>query len=346
MLEEIPDLRTGHAAPYVTDEWRSHPIPLDGRLERAGFPPWLTAGLVLFMALILFQVVVAPIATFALLLMSDVGLDEMLDAITTLVTDRTSLLLVANTIGQVLALAVPTLIIARLHSSRSADFLRLREADYRLVGLAVLGLAGLFPLVQWLGELNAAIPVPDIIREFERLMIEPIERMLSKPGALGFNIAMIALTPAICEEILFRGYVQRQVERTAGVLWGIAITGIVFGAYHLQITKIIPLSVLGIYLGYITWRSGSIIPAVIVHFANNAAAILIGTYAARSPDMTLEDLDSVQIPWYFLVAGFLFLAGSVHLMNVIAADRLPPDGSGNDFPLGRDRGDPNDREES
>ncbi len=313
--------------PDLDDPWREGPIPLDGSLERGGFPPWLMAGGVLFLALILFQVVVAPIATIALLLISGGSVGNLLGELTTLVTERTSLLLWANTIGQVFALGLPTLVVARLHSSRSAAFLRLAPADWRLLALSVVGLVGLFPLVQWLGELNAELPIPEIVREFEQLMIEPIERMLKQPGALGFNLSMIALTPAICEELLFRGYVQRQIERSGGVAAGVLITGLIFGAYHLQITKIIPLVVLGIYLGYITWRSGSILPAVIVHFANNAAAVMIGTYAARSPDMTLADLDSVHIPWYFLLAGVLFLIGAVYAMQRIAHDRLPPDHS-------------------
>ncbi len=115
---------------------------------------------------------------------------------------------------------------------------------------------------------------------------------------------------------------QRQIERSAGILWGIALTGIIFGAYHLQLTKIIPLSVLGIYLGFITWRTGSILPAVVVHFANNAVAVVIGTYAARRSDMDLADLASVHIPWYFIAAGFLFLAAAVRAMNLVARDCL------------------------
>ena len=322
MLETLEDAGGRTRIRQLADPWRPHLIPLDGSIERAAFPPWLTAGLVLFLALILFQVVVAPVATIVLLLSSGVRPDELLEAFGTLVNEKTSLLLIANTVGQVFALAIPTLFVARLHSTRFASLIRLTGADWRLLALSVLGLVGLFPLVQWLGELNASLPIPDIVREFERLMIEPIERMLEKPGTLGFNIAMIALTPAICEEILFRGYVQRQLERSAGILWGIALTGVIFGAYHLQLTKIIPLSVLGIYLGYITWRSGSILPAVFVHFANNAVAVLIGTYAARSPEMNLQDLDSVHIPWYFLVAGLLFVVASVYAMNIVANDRL------------------------
>ncbi len=314
----MTDYHSESAPIHLVDPWRDNPIALGGRLERAGFPPWLTAILVLFLALILFQVVIAPIATVGLLLTTGTPIDQLLPALASLATEHTRLLLIANTIGQVFALAIPTLLIALLHTRQIASFLRLDRVDIRLLLLSVAGLAGLFPVVQWLGEINSTIPVPEFIREFEKLMLEPIERLLKEPGMLGFNIAMIALTPAICEELLFRGYVQRQAERSMGATWGIVFTGLVFGAYHLQITKFLPLAALGLFLGYLTWRTGSLIPAIIVHFANNAIAILIGTYAANSESITLEDLENLSLPWYFVVAGVAIFLSAVYLMNRLA----------------------------
>ena len=283
----MTDAQPDTAAPHLPDPWAKGPIVLNGRLEEEEFPPWLTAILALFGALVLFQLVVAPAATIVLLLASGVELGDVVSTLGRLVTERTRTLLIANTIGQILALALPTIFIAFLHTRQAGRFLRFRLVDPRLLLLSVAALAGLFPIVQWLGELNNALPVPDFIREFEKLMLEPIERLLREPGMLGFNLAMIALTPAICEEILFRGYVQRQAERSMGIVWGIVFTGVVFGIYHLQVTKVLPLATLGIFLGYLTWRTGSLLPAMAVHFANNAIAILIGTYAATSEDLTL-----------------------------------------------------------
>ncbi len=300
---------------------------MDGRLERAQFPPWLTAILVLFFALVLFQVVVAPIATIGLLLLTGVSMnpDELLDVIASLATERTHLMLVANTIGQVFALAIPTMLIARLHTGYVASFLRVRLPDIKILVLATIGLIGFFPVVQWLGELNASLPFPEFIREFEKMMLEPIEKLLAEQGALGFNIATIAITPAICEELLFRGYVQRQAERSMGAFWGICFTGVVFGMYHLQPTKVVPLAALGIFLGYLTWRSGSLVPAILVHFLNNGIAVLIGTYAANRPDLSLEDLENLDIPWYIILLGVAIFCASVYLMNVYAKAQIARD---------------------
>ncbi len=308
----------------LDDPWRSGTIPLGGLLERSGFQPWLTAILALVIAFVLFQFVVAPIATVVLLFATGTRLEELLDPafLTALVGEKAELLLVANTIGQVLALAIPALILASLHSTSLLPFLRVRSVSPGLLVLSVVGLVGLFPVIQWLAEINAALPIPDFIREFERMMVEPIERLLSREGALGFNILMIALTPAICEELLFRGYVQRQAERSMGVIWGIVFTGVVFGFYHLQLTKVIPLAALGLFVAYITWRTGSLIPAIVVHFANNASAVIIGTYAATHPEMSLQDVENIDIPWYLTLAGIAFFAGAVYSMNRLARRQL------------------------
>jgi hypothetical protein len=73
----------------------------------------------------------------------------------------------------------------------------------------------------------------------------------------------------------------------------------------------IPLCVLGVYLAWLTWRTGSLWPAVAVHFTNNAIAVAIGAYVAKRPDFEMEDLESMEIPWYILVLGFAIFAVSI-----------------------------------
>jgi membrane protease YdiL (CAAX protease family) len=132
---------------------------------------------------------------------------------------------------------------------------------------------------------------------------------------LFFNLLVLAVVPALCEELLFRGYAQRQAERALGAAGGLVLAGVVFGLYHLRLSQVVPLSILGIYLGYITWRTGSLWPAVAVHFLNNAFAVAVGAYVARQPDVEPGDLDSVQFPWYFLLAGLLVFVLVVRAME-------------------------------
>lgn len=295
-----------HAEPSLPDDWaRSRSIPLNGWMERNGFTPIMTAFFGLVAAFILFQVVLSPIALVLILLIEGVSPDEMLGDVAGLIEEHAASLLTANTIGQILGLAVPAYVLARLHSSRPASFLRIRRTDAGMLILAFVGLVAVTPAIQWLGAVNEQLPLPEFIRSFEQSQMELIERVLSVDTGFVFNLVVLAMTPAICEELLFRGYVQRQAERGLGVTGGILFSGIVFGLYHLRLTQALPLCALGIYLAWLVWRTGSLWPAVIVHFANNAIAVALGAYISRDSELDITDLEQMSVPWYFVLLGLV-----------------------------------------
>lgn len=307
----------------LVDPWdRLGWVGLTGWLERQAVPPSVMAFVALITAFILFQVVISPVATVLLLMAEGVDPVALLGNLDAIIEDHAVSLLSANTVGQILGLALPAYVLARMHTDRAGAFLRVRSVDGIFVGLAVVALIVITPAVQWLGAVNEQLPLPDIIRRFEQSQIELIERVLSVDTSFLFNIAVLALTPAVCEELLFRGYVQRQAERGMGVMGGILFSGIVFGAYHLRFSQILPLCVLGIFLAYLVWRTGSLWPAIVVHFANNALAVAIGAYISQRPELDLADIEQMDVPWYLLILGVIIFAAVIVSMERIAAQRL------------------------
>lgn len=312
-MSEVPP---ESSTPTLPDAWeRRGPIPLNGWLERNEFGPLLLAGFGLIAAFVLFQLVISPVATILLLMGQGVAPEAMLGELESLIDEHARSLLTANTIGQVFGLALPAYLLARMQSSRPSAFLRLRPGDGAIIVLAVVGLVGLTPAIQWLGTINEHVPLPEFIRQFEQSQMELIERVLNIDTGLFFNLVVLAITPALCEELLFRGYVQRQLERGAGVVGGILISGIVFGLYHLRLTQAIPLCVLGIYLAWLVWRTGSLWPAIVVHFMNNAMAIAVAAYISRRADVNMTDLEAMSMPWYLVVAGIAVFVAAVALMR-------------------------------
>ena len=308
-MSEVPP---ASARPTLPDRWeRGAPIPLDGPLERRAFNPILLAFAGLVAAFVLFQLIISPLATIALLMMQGVQPADVISSFETVVEEHARSILTANTIGQVLGLALPAYLLARLHTTRPWAFVRMRPGDGVLIVLAVIGLIALTPAIQWLGVVNEQLPLPESIRRFEQSQMELIERVLSVDTGFFFNLFVLAITPALCEEILFRGYVQRQFERGAGVAAGIAISGVVFGLYHLRLTQAIPLCVLGIYLAWLAWRTGSLWPAIVVHFMNNAIAVAIGAYIARRDDLEIADIESMEMPWYLVASGLAIFAAVI-----------------------------------
>ncbi|GMQ82070.1 MAG: CPBP family intramembrane metalloprotease [Rhodothermia bacterium] len=292
---------------YLTDSWSGDRlIPLTGRLEKSGFPPWLTLIAGLILAFVLFQGI-SLVVTFALLVMKDVSLTDLTTQLDVVLEQNARELMIANTVGQVFGLLIPAIIFARLHSKNHSDFLRLRSTDIRLIVLSVIGLLALVPIVHWTGVVSDSLPWPQSIRDFEQAQMDLIDRILLQDFSVTFALSVMALTPAISEELLFRGYIQRQAERSMGIWGGILFSGLIFGLYHVRPTQAVPLSLLGLYLAYITWRSGSIIPAMIVHFANNAFAIALGRYAQTEAGSAL-DVESFQVPFSVVVPAALILA--------------------------------------
>ena len=177
----------------------------------------------------------------------------------------------------------------------------------------MLGWAVLYPAVLWSGQLNELIPLPEWLQVLEDGQVEMIEGLLLGDDlSVGFLFVALALTPAVCEELLFRGYLQRQVERGWGTVTSIVLVGVLFGLYHLRLSQVIPLSLLGVYLGFVVWATGSVWTGTVVHLLNNGLAVMAAAYARQDPTL---DLESAEMPWYFGLAGLALAAGVVHLLR-------------------------------
>lgn len=315
----------------LVDPWARQPIALDGPVEQAVATPqgrrlraFATGILGLIIAFIVFQFVVSPIALVLLLMGKGVDFGALgePEAITQLLEDNVREVIIGNSVGQVLGLGLVALLLARLHSRAIWRYLRVRRTDIMLLGLALVGLVALTPVVQWLGTINQSIPLPESLRALEETQMQLIERVLDGGLGVGFNLLMLALVPAICEELLFRGYAQRQFERGAGMVVGVLCSGIIFGLYHLRFSQALPLSALGIYLAYLAWRTGSLWPAVFIHFANNAFSILAADYAAQQPELDPHVLETMHVPWYILIPSLVAFAVVMYLLHHLAETLL------------------------
>ncbi len=310
--------------PTLFDPWsrRGH-LPLNGPLERSSVDrttlSFLTGLLGLGAAFILFQFILTPAILVTQIAMAEGGLSmEALSNPERLMATYTRELVLSNSIGQIMALAIPTLLAARLHSSKWVEYLRLRGVDGRLLVLALIGVVGLQPVTQWLAELNRQLPLPESARLVEQSQLELIRQVLESEMGLVFNVTMLALVPGVCEELLFRGYAQRQFERAAGPAGGIILAGGMFGLYHLRPSQLLPLIVLGLYMAYLVWRTGSLIPAMGVHVAHNGIAVIGARYVTARPEYDLQMLERASVAWYWVLLGFVIVASVLYLMHSLA----------------------------
>lgn len=281
--------------------------------ERNNFAHWAIAMVWLVAMLISFQVVAAIVLVGMLVITGNV--EDMAD-ITTLLTERIDLVFIGNSIGQILFIGLATFLVVRLHTerSRTRSFLRLGwfgdTAKYILLG-GVLMLA-VQPIVVYLGYLNSLLPIPDYFSDMQFSQAEMIQNFLTTEGILLFGLLNVAVVPAICEEVLFRGYVLRAFEKSWGIVTAMIVSGIIFGMFHLQLGNLLPLAALGVILALMTWLSGSIWPAVVAHFLNNGSAVVMGV---NYPEMMFTDVTAETLPsvWLLLVS-IVATSGIIYVM--------------------------------
>lgn len=159
--------------------------------------------------------------------------------------------------------------------------------------LAALIMVTVQPLVIWLGWVNLQFPLPESYMEFERAQNLMLENYLRSNHFLPLTLLHVALIPAVCEEVFMRGMLLRILEKSGGVIFGLVASSIIFGLFHVRLTQVIPLAVLGFVLAWSTLKSGSILPAAIAHFVNNGANVVLSRYY---PEFIFEEFTPEHPP--------------------------------------------------
>jgi hypothetical protein len=181
-------------------------------------------------------------------------------------------------VGQLLFILVPTLILTRLRYGAIVRPLRLRLPAFSQVVVVLIGVFALQQVLQGYMLLQEQIPLPPVIQRWVDLIREMFEAtyrlLITAENPLEFTLVVftVAVVPAICEEMLFRGLVQRDLESLMSGVRSAVIAGVVFALYHLNPFSLVPLIVLGVTFGLIVYRSGSLILAMLAHFQNNFLA--------------------------------------------------------------------------
>jgi membrane protease YdiL (CAAX protease family) len=174
---------------------------------------------------------------------------------------------------------VPALVFAKLDSNKMVAYLSLHKKPffYSLI-CAVLIMLCAQPLINWMAELNSQMPAPAWMHQSEKDAAEVTKIFLQMDGIndLLINLFMIALIPAIGEELLFRGLFQPLFHKlTNNPHLGIWLSAILFSALHMQFLGFFPRMFMGAAFGYLLLWSGSLWLPMIGHFVNNAGAVLI-----------------------------------------------------------------------
>jgi membrane protease YdiL (CAAX protease family) len=228
-------------------------------------------------------------------------------------------------VGQIFLLALPVIVLAGWHTrhdhsffSGSSAFLGIRNRfDIGAATLAVGGIFLLQPLLYTITAYQDYLLWPalgaagkEVVhqRDLMESFIKELALVRSVPEFFSVSF-VLALTPAVCEELLFRGYIQQNYTRSLSSGGAVLLTGSIFAFFHLSAANLLPLALLGWYIGYIYARTGNLAMPFVVHLANNFAALLLLFFSeGRNPEGAIDSKVVLGSPWWWLVvAGSLFL---------------------------------------
>jgi len=229
-------------------------------------------------------------------------------------------------IESVFLFLVPGLLVAWLFSERIAAYLK---ANVKPSGITLLLVAGslivAIPTMNSLALFNSALDLPEWMNSIEnkiRSMEDNAGRLteLFLAGENGIdlmvNMMMIALLPALGEEILFRGILQRLFsEWTKNPHLGVWISAFLFSFIHFQFYGFLPRLLLGLYFGYLLLWSSAIWVPIVGHFVNNGFAVVYYHFSREPMGETTMDKLGTSPENYFILSLSVFF--TIILVGII-----------------------------
>ncbi len=297
----------------VQEPMRDNAIPF---IDRHGIPPVLFVFLCLVGLFLLYQGLPAVIT----LIVFGFKVDGKI-----VTPENVNLWRLFTGLSQILLLLLPTLFLVRLVSLRPVEFFRLRLPKFQTFLLPLIGILSLQQMLQIYLNFQEKIPLPEPIERLSdqfKQVIEEVTRLLASSSTvpeLVWVVLIIAVIPAFAEEFLFRGLVQRSLERSVSPWRGAVLSGVIFGLYHLNPASFVPLASLGIYLGFLAMRGNSLWLSVAAHFYNNAIAC-IAVFLHQNDDAIItgnpHEMSVGELLITFWLFGVVFLVSTYYFVHM------------------------------
>ncbi len=227
--------------------------------------------------------------------------------------------------GQILFILLPALIFSKAVYEDVTHIIRFHPPKFKEILLFTAGIIILMPLLQYylsiqnylINILAEASPFVHTVKTFLDKLNDMVDKtygnLLSVHSVIDgiLVILVVSVVPAICEETMFRGFIQRSFEFKMKPVWAALITAVFFGIYHFNPYALIPLIILGFYFGFAAYMSDSIFVPMSMHFLNNFISVIL-FFIYGDDDVLNSTLNKDFKPetaiLQFLVLAVLFVA--------------------------------------
>lgn len=210
---------------------------------------------------------------------------------------------------------------------RIEEFVRRPLPSYLVLAIVLLTVIVFMPFNSWVIEWNSHLHLPQGLQRLEEWMSgkeQELARMtqfltnFDSVLKLIVAVVVIAVIPAVGEEVLFRGIIQRKIFHKIGdVHLSIWITAVLFSAIHLQFFGFIPRLLLGGMFGYMYVWTRNLWAPIFAHFVNNATTIVLVFLAHRKAiNFDVENTES-SVPWIGALVSLALTTGLLFNLKMI-----------------------------
>ena len=205
-------------------------------------------------------------------------------------------------IQSVFLFVIPPIVFAFFVTKKPGSWLKTNKGiSWQTLILLFFLMMSMFPVSNFLAEINQSIQLPNFMSGIYHWMVQKeqalavVTEQFLKADSIGeftLNFVMIAIIPAIGEELLFRGVLQKLFSNwTKNVHWGIFITAFLFSAVHMQFLTFLPRFFLGVVFGYLLVWTQSLWVPILAHFFNNGLAVIVSYLSQKqSIDTDIENI--------------------------------------------------------
>tara|TARA_B100000902_G_scaffold356641_1_gene370456 strand:- start:785 stop:1576 length:792 start_codon:yes stop_codon:yes gene_type:complete len=190
--------------------------------------------------------------------------------------------------------------------------LRVNSISIKTIKYSFVFSLGILIIIDALDRIiHSIIPTPDYIIDLGQIM-QPESTL----GYIFLFLAVVIVAP-IGEEILFRGFLQKFLEEHwKDITRAVLVTSLFFAMIHFNPFWTIQIYLLGVVLGFLSWKTKSVIPSIILHSLNNGTAYILSIFNDIDVNIYLKD---GVIPIFFIILAFYFIFISLNGLDKIEA---------------------------
>lgn len=221
-----------------------------------------------------------------------------------------NVLRIAQMLASVFSFFVPAVIFSKLKDKKITRY-PLANIGFPLMDVILIPMmiAAIYPLIDFTFFINKWMPWNSWYASFQDEYQNIVKGLLDNDNLFVFvlNFFTIAILPAICEEWIFRGTLQKLLSERMNIHIAVLLASIFFSFIHFEFSGFLPRIVLGMFLGYLFYYSGSLWTSIFAHAVNNGSQVVM--MYLNNKGIYKIDIDHPQIPeiWELILYTTVFI---------------------------------------